>query len=199
MLLFSFNSCRILSKTKTENLEKQNTEIEGFEKNSGSTKIISESKEKESLNYDLLNAKKFDFLNVNYEPTFDSNGAVLPLVFKHTINGVTEEIYLSGGSLKKENTADQSSKSENSHKNIESKSVKDTTFYIHTTYKTRMTYKSRIVDKKKDMTSFDFNVWIYLFVFLLIVTRLGFDVYGFYKKPQSKLQNFINRIFNDKG
>lgn len=191
------SNCRILQKSKTEIKEFQKTESEGFDKNSGSVISTNESSNLEAKNLDLDSDEKFNLFNLQYDPIFDANGNIVPLIFKHTINDKTEEIYLSGAKLTKENTENQT-KLKESYTNIsESKTINDTAFYVHTTYKSHTTFKNQLLEKEKEVKSFDFTWWVYFLLGIFITRELILFAQKF--TVQSKLKSFITRVFNGKN
>ena len=92
-----FSNCRILQKSKSEFTEKQKTEIDSVVNSEGFEKIDSEFNQKENSTYDFSNDKFSELFKLNYQPLFDAYGNIIPLILKHTKNGQTEELYLSGG------------------------------------------------------------------------------------------------------
>ncbi len=190
-----FSNCRILQKSKLEFTEKQKTELdsvansEGFEKNK--TEILQE----QNSTYDFSNDKFSELFKLNYQPRFDSEGNIIPLILKHTKNGQTEELYLSGGNLNHEKSTNSEKIKEVISNKINTQYKSEITYKTITTYKTHTTYVTKIKEKDKTLKDFGFSFWFGIISTGLIVLLTIYKS----KLQNSKLQNFINRIFNGKN
>jgi len=197
-----FSNCRILQKSKSEFTEKQKSEIDSVLKSEGFEKIDSEFNQEQSSTYDFSNDKFSELFKLNYQPWFDASGNIIPLIFKHTKNGQTEEFYLSGGNLNQEKSTTSDKIKEVISNKINTKYKSEITYKTHTTYKTQTTYVTKIKEKEKDLKSYDFSFWYYVILIGFILINLGItidNIISFYKKPQSELKSFIQRIFNGKN
>jgi|GEM_PF-1148362 len=197
-----FSNCRVLQKSKSEFTEKQKSEMDSVLNSEGFEKNQSEVNQEQSSTYDFSNDKFSELFKLNYQPLFDTSGNIIPLIFKHTKNGQTEEFYLSGGNLNQEKSTTSDKIKEVISNKINTKYKSEITYKTHTTYKTQTTYVTKIKEKEKDLKSYDFSFWYYVILIGFILINLGItidNIISFYKKPQSELKSFIQRIFNGKN
>lgn len=199
-VLSVFSNCRILQKTKSEFTETQKTDVDLVSSASGSASVNSEFNEEQQSTYDLSNDKFSELFKLNYQPIFDVEGKIIPLIFKHTINGKTEELYLSGGNLNKENSSSSEQKKEIISNKINTKYKSEITYKSVITYKSYINYKTKIIDKEKDVKAFDFSFWGFvLWILSLIITLFICPYFKHHLFPQSTLKSFISRVFNGKN
>lgn len=188
--LLIFSNCRILqkdlSRDKTEINQETNSSLNSDEFQSEKTEINQETKS----SYDLSNVRFSDFISLNYKPMFDAEGKIIPLIFRQTINGKTDEIFLSGGTFNQDKISSSETKNEaNSSKNsTEIKSEKK--YFIHTTYKSLYRIKTKEFTKIKSVWGFDLNFWTGLTIVLQLII-LGIMIY---KMPKSWLKNIYESI-----
>lgn len=197
-----FSNCRVLQKSKSEFTEKQKSEIDSVVNSEGFEKNKMEFNQEQSSTYDFSNDKFSELFKLNYQPLFDASGNIIPLIFKHTKNGQTEEFYLSGGNLNQE----KSNSIENKSENIENQNTvnlsEEKEYKKEFEANLSTSSEIKVKEKDKDLKSYDFTFWYYLILIICILINVGLtvsNIVDFYKNPQTKLKSFIQRIFNGKN
>lgn len=190
-----FSNCRVLQKSKSEFTEKQKSEMDSVLNSEGFEKNQSEVNQEQSSTYDFSNDKFSELFKLNYQPLFDASGNIIPLIFKHTKNGQTEEFYLSGGNLNQEKSTTSDKIKEVISNKINTTYKSEITYKTYTTYKTHTTYVTKVKEKDKTLKDFGFSFWFGIISTGIIVLLTVYKS----KLQNSKFQNFINRIFNGKN
>ncbi|MGV0925455.1 hypothetical protein [Empedobacter tilapiae] len=195
ILLFSsiVFQCRILKKDlsheKTELNQIENSDL----KTEGSKSEKVEFNQEIKSTYDFSNVRFTDFIRLNYQPLFDAEGKIIPLIFRQTINGKTDEIFLSGGNFIQEKSSSSEVENEvkSNKKSIDYQTEKK--YLIHTTYKSLYRIKTKEITKIKSVWGFDLNFWTGLTIVLQLL------IFGIiiYKLPKNSIKLFWDRIWKN--
>lgn len=195
ILIFSslIFQCRILkkdlSREKTEINQIENVELKSESSSSSKTEFNQEIKS----TYGFSNVRFSDFIRLNYQPLFDAEGKIIPLIFRHTIDGKSEEIFLSGGNFEKEKSSSSDVKKEAISNETSTKIKIEKKYFIHTTYKSLYRIKTKEINKIKSVWGFDLNLWMGLSIVLQLI------IFGIiiYKLPKNSIKLFWDRIFKN--
>lgn len=188
--LLIFSNCRILqkdlSRDKTEINQEVNSALNSNEFQSEKTEFNQETKS----SYDLSNVRFSDFISLSYEPMFDVEGKIIPLIFRQTINGKTDEIFLSGGTFNQDKNISSEVVKQSNSNTINTKFISEISYKSHLTYKTLTNYKTKEFRKIKSVWGFDLNFWTGLTIVIQLII-LGIIIY---KMPKSWLKNIYKSI-----